>query len=78
MLILSTNNSEHLSSDVYQERHYRELNLAEKTEMHKTKLNKQRNRLRDVEVRAIMGFLGKYILSLREVGKMWGKSTLQT
>lgn len=44
--------------------------------MHKTKLNKQRNRLRDVEVRAIMGFLGKYILSLREVGKMWGKSIL--
>lgn len=37
--------------------------------MHKTKFNKQRNRLRDEEVGAIMSFLGEYILSLREVRK---------
>lgn len=64
---------EHLSSEIYQERHYRELKLVEKTEMYKIKFNKQRSRLRDVEVRAFMGFLGKYFLSIRQVGKMWWK-----
>lgn len=77
MRILSAKNSEHLSSELYQERHYRELKLAD-AEMRKTNFNTQRKGLCDVDVQAIMAFLGKYILSLREVGKMCVESTLQT
>lgn len=75
MLTFSTNDFEHLSSQIHQERHYRELQLVEKTEMYKIKFNKERSRLGAVEVRAIMGFLGKYFLSIRQVSKMWGEST---
>lgn len=73
MLTFSTHDFEHLSSQIHQERHYRELQLVEKTEMYKIKFNKERNRLEVIEVRAIMGFLSKYFLSIRQVGKMGGK-----
>lgn len=43
--------------------------------MYKTKFNKERSRLEVVEIKAIMGFLGKYFLSIRQVGKMWEEST---
>lgn len=46
--------------------------------MQKTKFNKQRNRLRDVEVRAITGFLAKSMVTQRQGGKMWAEGTTQT
>ena len=67
---------------MHQERHLswreREFQLGENADMQETKLSKQRNRLRDAEIRAITGFLAKYMVTQGQGGKMWGERSIQT